>query len=213
MSLSVQLQDVGKKYNREWVFKNVSVEFNSGEKIAILGSNGSGKSTLLQLLSGYVSPTTGTFSLFENGIRIPSEKVYSRVAIASPYLELIEDFTLWELFDHHAVFKPFVSEFSVEKFIEETRLNVNKNKFIKHFSSGMKQRVKLALALYSDVPLLLLDEPVSNLDQHGIEWYRKLILSQNKNRIIVVASNKLSEEYDFCNTLMNIEDFKKQNKF
>ena len=209
MSLRVQFIEAGKKFNREWVFKNLSTEFFSGQRVAILGSNGSGKSTLLQILSGFVSINKGEIIYLENEVKLNPENIYKKIALASPYLELIEDFTLNELLEHHRIYKPFVSGFDKDIFLSESGLNIAQNKLIKYYSSGMKQRVKLALAIYSDTPILLLDEPVSNLDEAGIQWFRKIILAQPKNKLIVIASNRVKDEYDFCSTILNIEDFKK----
>ena len=209
MSILIQLSGVGKKYNNEWIFKNISCEFHSGQRIAILGANGSGKSTLLQLLSGFVSPTEGSYSFHENQVKSTEEDLYKRMALSSPYMELIEDFTLEELIAHHSLFKPFVREFNIRNFISDSGLRSTEGKLIKYFSSGMKQRVKLAMALYADVPLVLLDEPASNLDRKGIDWYRSLVMSQKENKIIVVASNRLTDEFDFCETILNIEEYKK----
>lgn len=208
MSVLIQLNSVGKKYKSEWIFKKFSCEFSSGQRIAIVGANGSGKSTVLQLLSGFVSPSEGIYSFIEDQVMLKDEDRYKRIALSSPYMELIEDFTLKELLAHHALFKPFVSAFKIEDFISKSGLQNTEGKLIKNFSSGMKQRIKLALALYADVSLVLLDEPASNLDRKGIEWYRSLVMSQGENKIIVIASNHIPQEFDFCDTVLNIEDFK-----
>jgi ABC-type multidrug transport system ATPase subunit len=71
----------------------------------------------------------------------------------------------------------------------------------------MKQRLKLLMAVYADTPLLLLDEPCSNLDNQGIEWYRNLVQTQLKKRTIIIASNQLFE-YDFCDSTLSVHDFK-----
>jgi ABC-type multidrug transport system ATPase subunit len=92
--------------------------------------------------------------------------------------------------------------------MEITQLEKAKNKQLKYFSSGMKQRVRLALAVLCDSPLLLLDEPTSNLDKKAIDWYQQLVTDHSKNRLIIVASNQQEYEYPFCNKTLMVEDYK-----
>jgi ABC-type multidrug transport system ATPase subunit len=82
------------------------------------------------------------------------------------------------------------------------------NKQIRNYSSGMRQRVKLAQSIFSDVPVVLLDEPCTNLDAAGIQLYHQLINEYCKNRMVIVSSND-EVEYRFCNEKLNINDYKK----
>jgi ABC-type multidrug transport system ATPase subunit len=89
-----------------------------------------------------------------------------------------------------------------------TGLSHAADKFVKQFSSGMKQRLKLSLAILSDTPLLLLDEPVSNLDKAAIQWYKEMIARYTAERTVIVCSNNIEEEHFFCTRQINISDFK-----
>lgn len=200
--MQVDLKNISKRFNQELIFKNLSYSFKSGSKYAITGPNGSGKSTLIQVISGYVRPSAGEIAYAEGNIDI--EDVFTHISIAAPYLELIEEFTLAEAIDFHFKFKqPLVSKSDL---LEISYLGDAKDKQVKKFSSGMKQRLKLALAFYSDCPLLLLDEPTSNLDEKGGQWYHEQILRQ-ENKTILIASNQPAE-YSFCEKTVNIMDFK-----
>lgn len=206
---TILLKEVSKKFSRQTIFSNISFEAQQGDIIAITGYNGSGKSTLLQIIAGYITPAGGRVEYFFNDKKIQSEHIYQHISLAAPYSELVEEFTLSELLSFYVKFKTLSNVHSVEKILETSHLGFSKNKQIKYYSSGMKQRVKLALALMTDVPLILLDEPHSNLDQNGMEWFRKLMLHNKGNKIIFISSNRVEEETGFCNKFINLEDFKK----
>lgn len=208
--MQIKLTDIGKRYNYEWIFRNVHHEFDAISNYAILGSNGSGKSTLLQLIAGNLIPSQGTISYKKENTKIDVENIYAHISFAAPYLELLEEFTLAESIEFHARFKPFYKGLHTQELLSLMQLEKAKDKQLKYFSSGMKQRVRLGLAILSDTPLLLLDEPTSNLDKNAIHWYQQLIATYSGNRLIIVASNQLEYEYaSFCNMVLNVEDFKK----
>jgi ABC-type multidrug transport system ATPase subunit len=206
--MKIVLDKAGKQFSRNWIFRNLSLSISSPQKLAILGPNGSGKSTLLQMMSGHLSPTEGKIQFSQNGTSFDIENVFQQISIATPYLELIEEFTLTEIIDFHFKFKKPVNNLSTDEIIRLTELEKAKNKAFKFFSSGMKQRAKLALAILSDVQIVLLDEPLSNLDKAAGAWYRKMVEDYLKNKLVVVCSNHHPGEYDFCEQVMNINDYK-----
>jgi ABC-type multidrug transport system ATPase subunit len=206
--MKVVLENVGKQFYREWIFRNLSLTISRGDTLAILGANGSGKSTLLQIISGNVIPTEGKIIYSSGENKIDAESIFRHLSFASPYLELIEEFTLEEIVDLHFKFKSPVNNFSNKEIIELSGLNASSKKVFKYFSSGMKQRVKLTLAILSDVKLILLDEPVSNLDSQSVTWYRKLMEEYTGGKTIVICSNHQPSEYEFCKSQINISDYK-----
>ena len=206
--MNIYLDGIGKKFNTEWIFRAVSLELGPGENCAILGRNGSGKSTLLQIIAGSIHPTTGTVRYELSGNVVPDQLVFRHLALVAPYLEIIEDFTLDEMLKFHFAFKSLLPGMNISRIKEILDLKTRKHKTIKQFSSGMKQRVKLALAFFSDVPLLLLDEPVMNLDKPGIEWYMQLISEYSSNRTVVICSNQQAQESAFAAKVLSIENFK-----
>jgi ABC-type multidrug transport system ATPase subunit len=188
---TVQVKNASKRFHHEWIFKNLDLELSSGDTLAITGGNGSGKSTLLKCLTGAIPLTAGTIQ-------------YQAGAI---YLELPEEFTLSEVINFHFQFKKPLQNRTTTEILEILGLDKHKSKAISQFSSGMKQRVKLALAIFSEVPLLLLDEPTTNLDKQGVTWYLELIQTHCSGRILVICSND-PREYDFCEKKIALEDFK-----
>ena len=206
--MKILLNDVGKRYNQEWIFRGINTEFQSGKSYAILGSNGSGKSTLLQLIAGNQLQSQGNISYAHNNQVVDPESIFRYISIAAPYLELIEEYTLKEIIAFHAQFKPFFKAYSPSQIAEITELEKSANKELKYFSSGMKQRLRLALAILSDTPILLLDEPTSNLDKRAMNWYSTLVQQHLSERIVIVSSNHQQMEYDFCSAKIEIDAYK-----
>jgi len=207
--MQITLQNIGRRFNRDWIFREIDYTFNSGESYAILGPNGSGKSTLLQVLNGSLSQSAGNISYFFKGKPVEIETVYKHLSLAAPYMELMEEFTLCEMIDFHFKFKPYRAGINKEGIVELLNMHASKNKPIRYFSSGMKQRLKLALAFCADTPLLMLDEPTSNLDTQGVEWYLSLVQNFALNRLTVICSNQ-QQEYSFCDHQLNITDYKEK---
>jgi ABC-type multidrug transport system ATPase subunit len=207
--IQIELNNLGKRFSREWILRGLTTSIAKNEKLVITGANGSGKSTLLQIIAGYVLPTEGELKWkLQNGNVINHDSIYKYVSIASPMLELIEEFTPIEIINHQNEFKKFQGNFTANDLLEIALLNQHKNKTIKHFSSGMKQRLKLLLAVVADAPLLLLDEPIINLDKTGVDWYKNLISNYATNKTIIVCSNKIKDEYDYCTREISIDEYK-----
>ena len=202
--MEVQLKSVGKKFRKSWIFRDLNHTLKHGSHTAILGSNGSGKSTLIQIISGVVLPSSGTVSYNMSAKEIAGEDVYAHVTFASPYTQLYEQLTLSEMLEIHRGFKLIYNDLSNDELMAMMYLQDQKDQSIENFSSGMKQRLKLALAMCSVSDLLLLDEPISNLDEKGINWYKDSIEKFKSDRTIVVCSNEQKNEYAFCKDEINL---------
>ncbi|MDB5086155.1 MAG: transporter ATP-binding protein [Mucilaginibacter sp.] len=209
MNFSISLQNIGRRFNRDWIFRGIDHTFTDNKTYAILGPNGSGKSTLLQVLNGSLAPSVGKLNYFYGDAEVEVGKVYKHLSLAAPYLELIEEFTLSEVIDFHFKFKPYKAGIDKNGVIELLAMESNKNKMIRYFSSGMKQRLKLALAFCSDTPMLMLDEPTSNLDTQGVDWYLSLVQKFAANRLTIICSNQ-EHEYSFCDERLSISDYKQK---
>lgn len=205
--MKIKLSNAGKRFNREWVFRKASVEFSAGNAYAITGPNGSGKSTLLQTIGGMLQLSEGTIELVVGSKQLAVEEAYKHISFSAPYLEVIEEMTLVEFLEFHNQFKTFLAGFNTEKIIAEIGLEAAANKQIRYYSSGMKQRVKLAQAIFFDTDIILLDEPCSNLDAKGIELYHSLISNYCKERLVIVCSND-PVEYSFCQKILSVTEFK-----
>lgn len=202
--MTINLQDLGKKYNRQWIFRHLAHEIQNGEKVAITGHNGSGKSTLLKIIGGYVTPSEGQVNYVREEQGENHQLCFS---IAAPYLNLIEEFTLLEHLDFHQKFKTALV--SHDEICKLSGLNGSEDKIIRDFSSGMKQRLRLSLAFFFQSKAILLDEPTANLDELGTAWYKDLIRVHLNGRTLIVASNH-PDEYSFCDQVIAIEKFKPQ---
>lgn len=205
--MTIQLQNAGKRFRLDWIFRGLDYTFRAGERYAVLGPNGSGKSTLLKVLSGHLTPSKGKVVFEHAGTPVEPDAVYRHISYAAPYIELIEEFTLEEALKFHAGLKPLLPGFNPAKLYELLALPRARTKEIRFFSSGMKQRVKLALAICTATPVLLLDEPATNLDTQGVAWYKNLVAEYAAGRLVVIASND-PHDADFCPVHLNILDYK-----
>ncbi|MDN5288559.1 MAG: ATP-binding cassette protein [Mucilaginibacter sp.] len=205
--MTITLNNIGRRFNRDWIFRGIDYTFNSGQTYAILGPNGSGKSTLLQVLNASLSPSAGAIDFTFQEKPVATDQVFNHLSLAAPYLELIEEFTLSEMVDFHFKFKKYKDGIGKAELIALLNLPKSENKLIRYFSSGMKQRLKLILAFCADTPMLMLDEPTSNLDTQGVDWYLSLVQRFATGRLTIVCSNQ-EHEYGFCDQRLSISDYK-----
>jgi len=205
---TISLTNAGKRFNRDWIFRNLTYVFEQGRFYAVTGPNGSGKSTLLQCIAASTQLNEGVIEYRQtSNTLIATENIFSQLAIVAPYLEVIEEMTACEFLRFHSSFKPLIATISIDQILEIIGLQNAINKQIRFYSSGMKQRIKLAQAIFADTPILLLDEPCTNLDATGYKLYHQLINDYCSNKIIIVSSNDVNE-YDFCEQKLNILDYK-----
>lgn len=203
--MQITLNNIGKRYNREWIFRQLNYEFVAGKAYAITGANGSGKSTLLQIIAGAILHTEGGITVQNEKSKIKNEELYKHISISAPYMELIEEMTAHEMLKFHTAFKPLL--ISANEILQRVGLQKAAHKQIRYFSSGMKQRLKLALTFFSNTPILLLDEPITNLDNDGIKLYHEMIANYTSEKLVIVSSND-TQEYDFCNEIIKVSRYK-----
>ncbi|HEV8083132.1 MAG TPA: ATP-binding cassette domain-containing protein [Chitinophagaceae bacterium] len=205
--MKIDLNNVGKRYNREWIFRNLTFSFDINKRYAIIGPNGSGKSTLLQVIAGSTLYNEGSVKHSILNKEISLDKAYKNLSFSAPYLDLIEEMTLIEFFNFHDKMKGWISTLDTRQIIILLRLEKSAHKQIRNFSSGMKQRVRLAQAIFSDVQAVLLDEPATNLDEEGIQLYNFLIEKYCEKRLVIVSSND-KKEYSFCEAIIDMMIYK-----
>lgn len=205
----IRLSEIGKRYNKEWIFRHLDYTFESGKSYAITGPNGSGKSTLLKIIAGHQIPSEGELSYAHQEKSIPAEHIFSHLSMVAPYLELIEEFSILEQLQFHQAFKRLSEQTSIQDILRICNFEGHRHKLVKELSSGMKQRLQLALAFFFQSDLLLLDEPTSYLDAANTQWYQENIQKiLNTGKIIIICSNRPEEYIDFNPTELNILDFK-----
>lgn len=203
----IQLEGIGKRFYRDWIFRNLTFQFANSNKYAIVGHNGSGKSTLLQVIAGLALPTEGKLSYQSEGKETTAEALENHFSFAAPYQELPEELTGNELLEFHYKFRTKAVDFDADHFFELIGISKQGNKQIKYYSSGMKQRMRLGLCLFTKAEAYFLDEPTANLDRSGFDWYQKLIKERIQDQLLVISSN-IEEEYKMCDTTIAITDFK-----
>jgi ABC-type multidrug transport system ATPase subunit len=210
LPVTIATEGLSKRFNREWIFRNFSYEFKPGNIYAVTGPNGSGKSTLLSILWGQVPPTGGHLKFTRSDHKIIDvEEIYRYVSIATPYMDLIEDFTLQEMLEFHFKLKKVRENRSHADLLEIFYLTGSKDKYIRNFSSGMKQRLKLGLAFFTDSPVVFLDEPASHLDSTAFQWYRDQLSKLPPETLIFIGSNDPNEYESDSTILLDLRIYKK----
>ncbi|MEO6132429.1 MAG: ATP-binding cassette domain-containing protein [Saprospiraceae bacterium] len=202
--MDLSIQKLSKAFNQKQVFHDLSFDIQEGARFAITGSNGAGKSTLLKILSGGMLPSSGKIIFSHDGKNIREQDVFRQVHFVAPYNSVIEELTLKELFQLHKSLGLLSKYIHFQKWFPILEYSFNPDQPIKSYSSGMKQRVKLGLVLPDDRPLLLLDEPTSNLDAKGKSWFFSLVQQLNDSQTLVIASNDQAE-ISYCSTGINLE--------
>ncbi len=192
--MTIKLENVGKRFESQWIFKGITHEFSIGKTYAITGHNGSGKSTLLKVIAGMLTPNEGSVSHLINGEMQAPESALLHTTFCAPYLELPEEITVGELLRFHTAQREL--EISIESVLSE--IQIGEEKQIRTLSSGMKQRLKLALAVFTKADAVFLDEPTSNFDTNWEAWYKKVLQHISGKRLIVISSNHSFEYKDFA---------------
>ena len=201
----IVLEGLQKKFGKQHILQDVSYTFQTGSKTVILGSNGSGKSTLIKILSGSLEATEGSPVYTFEGSNVTAKSAGLHVGIAAPYVALNPMFSLKETLAFHEQFCPFPEGFKLTDWLYKAGLAAHEDKRLSTFSSGMLKRVRLLLAVANDRPLLLLDEPLSNLDAEGVQFYTELITSFALSKTIIVGSNYQKDEYSYCTDELLLE--------
>lgn len=204
--MKICLEATGKRYLKHWVFRNINYVFERPGHYALLGANGSGKSTLLRIIAGMQSSSSGRVGYSGNGKAIALNQVFPLLAFSAPGMDLPEELTLHEFLSFHFTFKKLQPGMTIKSAIELMGLQRAAGKQLGDYSSGMRQRVKLAQAIFSDTPVLLLDEPATNLDEAGVQQYLQWMNTYAKDRLVIIASND-EREYAFCTERISVSDY------
>lgn len=199
----IAASNISKRYGYQWIIKDFNHNFLSGDVSGLAGSNGSGKSTLIKILSGFLTPTSGKLDFRVNNNSCSKERWYQYISLAAPYTDLINEYSLEENFAFHARFKPMFDKIDFKTFESKIQLKGHSKKTLQHFSSGMKQKIQLALALMSETPILLLDEPTSFLDNNAKKWFSDLLSEYSRDRLVIIASND-NFDLDLCKQVVSL---------
>ncbi len=205
--MTITAENLAKRFNREWIFRNLTREFTAGNMYAVTGPNGSGKSTMLQVLWGQVPPSSGIIHYKNSTSLVAEDEIFKHISIAAPYMDLVPEFTLDEQLRFHFRVKKIRENFSIEQLLEIAALNDSRAKAIGNFSSGLKQRIKLLIALYTQCEALFLDEPGTNLDSKAFGWYRSELEKLPSKTLVFIASNN-PEEYPYGAHHIGVMDYK-----
>ena len=203
-AISLTLTGIDKSFNRRAIFGDVSFRLEHAQSLTITGRNGSGKSTLLKIVAGILSPSNGKVEIKDGGEAIPVADHYSRIGFVAPYLQLYDEFTALENLEFIQKIRLVrSSRTELSTLLDRVGLSRRGDDLLRTYSSGMKQRVKYAAAIAHHPPILLLDEPTANLDAEGKAIVHEIMKEQQKEGILVIATNE-AEEIVLCNDVLTL---------
>jgi heme exporter protein A len=191
--IKLQAVNLTRKFNRRVIFENINFELAPGSSTAITGRNGSGKSTLIKIIANLLSETSGKLKLMADGAEVKRESVYRYLGFVSPYLNLYDEFSGFENLRIISDIRGSGHD-NIENVLRRVGLYERRNDLLKIYSSGMKQRLKIAFAILHNPEILLLDEPTSNLDTDGVGIVDNIAEEYKKNRILIIATNDAHEK-------------------
>lgn len=206
--MEIQFRQAGRKFPGQTVFQQVDLNIESGSRWSILGGNGSGKSTFLKTAFGALSLSEGQIQHYSKGQALDLQSAALRIAYAAPYLELIEELAVKEFLQRYAAFRPFRADARTDYILERTLLSEASQRKIRFLSSGMKQRLRLGIALLSEAELVILDEPTSNLDRDGVQWYQDFLQEEIGTRTLLIGTNYNNEEAFLCDRQLRVSDYR-----
>ncbi len=208
INYTIEIENITKYFGRRLIFRGINEKLSSPEIIGISGQNGAGKSTFVKMLAGLISPTKGKIKHYLNGELIPEEKVYNHLGFVSPYLVLYDEFTALENLYYFSKIRGInFNKNYAHELLKTVNLYERRNDYVKTYSSGMKQRLKYCFALIHKPSLLILDEPISNLDNSGKEIVYNFINDYGKDNLVVVASNE-DADLNLCKYIIELEKYK-----
>jgi ABC-2 type transport system ATP-binding protein len=204
----VSVQNITKKFGANRAVDNISFEVTPGTILGFLGPNGAGKSTTMKMLTGFLTPTSGTASV--NGYDIIKDPIKAKSLIgylpeSSP---AYQEMTVLEFLKFIADCRGFTDlekkSARLEEVISLCNLEGVRNQTIETLSKGYKQRVGFAQAIFHDPPILILDEPTDGLDPNQKHEVRKIISSMAKDKVIILSTHILEEVDALCNRIIII---------
>ena len=199
----IRLHQLGRRFQRQWLFRSVDAEFSKGDRVAVLGGNGSGKSSITSMIAGFLSPSEGKIEWSNKGETIPSEDWWEKIAWCSPALDLPLGLSIEEVVDLYCQMRGLRSNWSKESVLQALELNAHLSKPLSQLSSGMRQRVKLMMAFSIQAEVLILDEPTAHLDAQSIAWYKRQLV-EAQHHFVFIASNHDENEIVLCNKCIEI---------
>lgn len=206
-ALEVSLENISKRFGYQWIIRDCNYYFPSGSISGISGMNGSGKSTLIKIISSHLSPTEGKVKYKTGDQWIGINDIYQHLSMVGPYTGLIGEYNIEEQYDFHFKFKKKARDIGFQEFRKWLELDINPTKRIMDYSSGMHQRLQLGIALQTNVPLLLLDEPTSFLDSRAKDWFYRNLELMSHNKTIIIASND-AEDFALCSKNYDVMELK-----
>jgi heme exporter protein A len=211
-SVTLELENIRKEFSRRVIFDKIGFRLSNGNSLAITGINGSGKSTLVKIIAGIISPTRGAVTLTADGREITLNRYHDYIGFVAPYIQLYDEFSALEnlrFFERIRGRTPDTEY--INYLLERVVLYSRRHDDVRTYSSGMKQRLKYAFALLHRPPILIFDEPRSNLDRHGIATVYSVMEEQKENGMLILATND-QEDLSYAETILNLDEVRERQR-
>lgn len=202
----IEINSLVKKFGKKYALDGVSFSIKKGEIVGFLGPNGAGKSTTMNIITGYLTPTSGTVTI--DGVDVFSEpmRVKKMIGFLPEQPPLYMDMTVWEYLSF--VFELKSCKLNKKAHLEEicdlVKITDVKSRLIKNLSKGYKQRVGIASSIIGGPEVLIFDEPTVGLDPKQIIEIRSLLRALAKERTIILSTHILSEVQAVCDRIVVI---------
>lgn len=203
--ISLHVEQLSKYFGKNLVWQNISFDHERGV-LGIEGPNGSGKSTLLKCLTGLLSPSSGIVSWQNCGQELQIEAVKHNIGYAAPYISLYRELSIIENLQFLSKLRKIeVKDSMLQQLLDRVELEHTSDKPYGNLSTGQQQRARLAAALFTNPPVLMLDEPGSNLDEQGRSLISDIVAkSRDENKLVVLASNN-PDELALCDRIFSVK--------
>ncbi|MBO5369170.1 MAG: ATP-binding cassette domain-containing protein [Clostridia bacterium] len=199
----IEIKNLTKKYGTKTVLDDISFTVKSGEILGFLGPNGAGKSTTMNIITGYISSTSGSVSIDGIDIMDNPREYKSKIGYLPELPPLYMDMTVMEYLEFVCGIKS--ADIScIPEILKEVKIEHVSHRLIKNLSKGYRQRVGIAQALVGNPELLILDEPTVGLDPMQIIDIRNVISQLGKKKTLFISSHILSEISAVCDRVLII---------
>lgn len=194
MANHIEMRGLGKAFDERWLFRDLDIIIPDKSVLAVQGPNGAGKTTLLAILCGLVAASSGQFNVVLDGRQLSLAQRRSQIGLVSPELKLYDNLSAAENLEFFSSVRGLPFSLSrAGELLEFVGLAKRGRDFLGNFSSGMKQRLKYACALWHRPHILVLDEPTIHLDAQGAQLVGQIILEQRRRGMVVLATNETAE--------------------
>lgn len=203
--MEIKLIIYNKKIKEDYVLKDINYTFKQGNIYGLIGKNGSGKTMLLKAMSGFLRPSNGKVIVNDQELYL-KEEFPKDMGVMIGNCEYIKDMTGKDNLKYLASLLKKIDDDRINEVIDIVNLTDEKDKLVKKYSLGMKQKLGIAQAIMEYPKILLLDEPFNGIDNESVSKIKKYLYSIKKDTIIIIATHYKEDIDNFCDSIIKLEN-------